>query len=278
MVEIGKVNKLKVARLVGIGAYLESDNKEEILLPKRYVPEGVKVGDLIDAFICYDSEDRLIATTETPKATVGDFALLKVVAVERVGAFLDWGISKDLLLPFAEQTSHPRVGQNILVYVYIDKTDRIAASMRLDRHLEKVSDEYQEGQEVDLLIASRTDLGFKAIINNRHVGVLYKNEVFKPLPYGFKTKGFIKHIREDGKIDLSLNKTGHKAADPIAEKILELLNENEGFLEITDKTSPEQIYELFGASKKKFKIALGGLYKKRLISISDNGITLEKKN
>lgn len=274
-VHIGKFNKLKVLKHVDFGVYLDGENDGEILLPLRYMPDHCEVGDEIDVFICFDSDDRLMATTAAPKAQVGDFALLKVVATESVGAFLDWGLPKDLFLPFAEQTRALRVGQEVLVYIYVDKSDRLAASMRLERHIEKENATYEEGQKVQLIIAGRTDLGFKAIIENRHWGVLYGNEVFQPLFQGQRLEGYIKKKRDDGKIDLSLQRAGHKSAnEDVGPKILKLLQEKNGFLAVNDKTPPEEIYRLFGVSKKKYKIALGGLYKQRLITVDDDGIRL----
>lgn len=279
MIQIGRFNKLKVLKHVDFGVFLDGEDDGEILLPLRYMLEECEVGDTVDVFVMFDSDDRLMATTETPKAMVGDFALLKVVAVESVGAFLDWGLSKDLFLPYAEQIHTPKVGQDIIVYIYTDKSDRISASMRLDRHVDKSPVDLKEGQEVELLIAGKTDLGYKAIVNNKIWGVLYANEVFKPLKYGQRTQGYIKKIRTDGKIDLSLQKTdkvGHEAAEDIGPLILDLLQKKGGYLAINDKTPPETIYNLFGVSKKKYKIALGGLYKKRLITVDDDGIRLAK--
>lgn len=279
MLQIGKINKLRVIKHVDFGVFLDGEDDGEILLPLRYMPDPCDVGDEVDVFICYDSEDRLMATTEKPKAMVGDFALLQVVSVGSLGAFLDWGLPKDLFLPFAEQTRSLRAGQEVLVYIYIDKSDRLCASMRIDRHLEKEQPPFEEGQKVNLIIAGRTDLGFKAIIENRFGGVLYANEVFQPLKQGQKIEGYIKKIREDGKIDLSLQREGHASAfDDIGPQILSLLQERGGFLDINDKTPPEVIYRLFGVSKKKFKIALGGLYKKRLLTVDEDGIRLTSKS
>lgn len=275
MIQIGRFNKLKVLKHVDFGVYLDGQEEGEILLPLRYMPENCEIGEEVEVFICHDSEDRLMATTEKPKGVVGDFVLLKVLATSSVGAFLDWGLAKDLFLPFAEQTRPLRVGQDVLIYIYVDKSGRLAASMRLERNIEKTDAKYEEGQTVELLIASRTDLGFKAIIENRHWGVLYGNEVFQPLRIGQKIQGYIKKMREDGKIDLSLQRTGHKAAqEDIGPKILRLLKEQNGFLAINDKTPPEDIYRLLGVSKKQYKIALGGLYKKRLITVDEDGIRL----
>lgn len=215
---------------------------------------------------------------ESPLIKLGEYALLKVVSISQVGAFLDWGLPKDLFLPFAEMTDDLKVGEEIIVYTYKDKLDRVTASMRLNRNKAKFDLEYTPGQSVDLMIAAKTDLGFKAIIDNKFMGLLFKNEVFQELHYGQKIKGYIKSIRPDGKLDLSLQSgvTGHKAAAGIDEKILELLKQKDGFLPINDKTPSEYIYELFGVSKKKYKIALGALYKKRLISVDDDGIRLVK--
>jgi len=216
-------------------------------------------------------------TPETPLAWVGEFAFLKVVDIKEIGAFLDWGLPKDLFLPHSEQTRSIQVGQSVIVYIYLDKTERITASMRLDRHVSSEPEKYTEGQEVDLLIVAETDMGFKAIINNHHWGVLYHSEVFQPLSYGQRIKGFIKKLREDSKIDLILQQAGHKAAQgDIGPKILEELKKQGGFLPVNDKTSAETIYDLFGVSKKKYKIALGGLYKKRLITVDEDGIRLAK--
>ncbi|WP_415062174.1 S1 RNA-binding domain-containing protein [Bdellovibrio sp.] len=277
MIHIGQLNKLKVLKHVAHGVYLEGGNDGEILLPLRYMPEQCEVGDLLEVFICYDSDDRLMATTEMPFAMVGQFAHLRVKALEKVGAFLDWGLPKDLFLPFSEQTRELRVGQYAVVYIYLDKSDRISASMRLDRFMDKEPGNYEEGSAVDLFIAAKTELGFKAIINGRHWGVLYSNEVFEPLDYGQRVKGFIKKIRPDGKIDLSLQKAGYKAAEDIGEKILQVLQDKGGYLPINDKTSAETIYDLFGVSKKKYKMALGGLYKQRIITVNEDGIRLVRK-
>ncbi|CAE79286.1 S1-like domain-containing RNA-binding protein [Bdellovibrio bacteriovorus] len=274
MVQIGQINKLKVVKTMEYGVFLDGGSDGEILLPARYQPEKCEVGDELEVFVCFDSEDRLVAMTEMPFAMVGTFGLLKVKSIERVGAFLDWGLPKDLFLPFSEQTRDLKIGQNVLVYLYLDNTDRISSSMRLERFIDKESGNYEAGQSVDLLIAAKTDLGYKAIINGRHWGMLYANEVFQQLEYGQRLKGFIKQVRDDGKIDLRLNEAGHKATADIGERIMELLKSKGGFLPITDKTDPEAIYDLFGVSKKKYKMALGGLYKKRLITVHDDGIRL----
>lgn len=280
MIQIGKMNSLKIVKFVEFGLYLDAGEGNELLLPRREVntlPEETNVGDVLDVFVCYDSEDRLIATLTKPKALVGEFAILKVVATENIGAFLNWGLAKDLFLPFSEQTRDLDVGLDIIVYVYIDKSNRISASMRIERNLEKIDVKYEVDQAVDLLIFGKTELGYKAIINGKHLGMIFHTDVFKPLRYAQKISGFIKNVRPDGKIDLSLAQTGHKGASDIGPKILDLLREKGGFLAINDKTPPEAIYELFGVSKKKYKIALGGLYKSRLIKVEEDGIYLVEK-
>lgn len=278
MLELGNFNKLKIVKHSEFGLFLDGENEGEILLPRRYLPEDFrqtqKIGDELEVFVYLDSEDRLVATTETPLARVGEFAQLKVVSLSSVGAFLDWGLAKDLFMPFSERTQALRIGQFCLVFIYIDKSGRICASMKLNKFVKKETAEFSDGQSVDLIIANRTELGFNAIINGQNWGVLYENEVFSELRPGQKIPGFIKKIRPDGKIDLTLHKTGNAGSDDIAEKILNKLTEAKGYLEINDKTSAELIYELFGVSKKKYKMALGGLYKKRQITVDDDGIRL----
>lgn len=275
MVQIGKINRLKVLRKVSIGLYLDGDTLGDLLVPNRYVPENISVGDELDVFVYLDSEDRLIATTEVPLAQVGDFALMEAVAVTKVGAFLDWGLSKDLLVPFSEQQQKMEVGKHYLVHVYLDdNTKRIVASAKIDKFLDNLPPEYEPGEQVQLMIASRTDLGFKAIVNGIHSGMLYNNQVFKSLKFGEKVTGYIQKVREDDKIDLLLEKPGYEKIDDISEIILNKLKQNKGFLPVTDKSEPDEIARIFGLSKKNFKKAVGGLYKKRIIDIQDDGIKL----
>jgi uncharacterized protein len=275
MATIGKINTLEIIKELSFGVYLDGGEHGEILLPVRYVPKNCKIGDKIDVFIYFDSDDRIIATTEKPYAMVDDFALLKAVSVNAVGAFLDWGLPKDLLVPFREQKQTMQEGNWYIVKIYIDKTsNRIAASAKIDSFLDNLPPNYNEGQEVDLIICNETELGFKAIVNGMHWGMLYKSEVFQPLTKGQKIKGFIKRIRDDEKIDLSMAKTGYGKVDDISEKILEYLRINNSFMAITDKSSPEKIYELFGISKKAYKMAIGNLYKKGLIILEDSGVRL----
>lgn len=275
MSEIGKINNLQIIKELNFGIYLDGKEFGEILLPKRYVPENYKIDDFIDVFIYRDSEERLIATTEKPYAMVGDFAFLKVLTINEIGAFLDWGLTKDLFVPFREQKQKMQKGNFYLVFVYLDnESNRIAASSRLDKFLNKTPADYQINQEVDLIIRNKTDMGYKVIINNSHSGVLYKNEVFQTLKEGQKIKGFIKKIREDEKIDVSLQKSGYEKVEKLTEKIINKLKENNGFISVTDKTSPEIIYNTFGVSKKTYKKSIGVLYKKRIINIEKDGIKL----
>lgn len=277
MIQIGRYNTLPVLKHVDFGVYLDGGDGKEILLPSREVPENCEVGTSLEVFICYDSEDRLIATTVKPLAQVGEFAHLMVKSIDSVGAFLDWGLPKDLFLPFREQSRRFEVGQKVVVFVYIDTTQRIAASMRLQRNIDKTPGDYKVGDAVELFMVAKTDLGLKAVINGKHWGVLYENEVFQALDYGQRLTGYIHRVRPDGKIDLTLQKLGHKAGDDIAPQILKMLEEKGGFLAVNDKTSADTIYDLFGVSKKKYKIALGGLYKQRRITVDEDGIRLIPK-
>lgn len=276
MVEIGKMNKLKIVKEVDFGLYLDGGESGEILLPGRYVPEGLKAGDSLNVFIYLDSEDRIIATTEKPYAMAGDFALLKVVAINPVGAFLDWGLPKDLLVPYSEQKPTMEKGRSYIVRIYVDKrSNRIVATSRLDKFLDNKPGGFRVGQKVELFICDPTDIGYKAVINSSHWGVIHYNEIFQTLKRGQKIKGFIRKVRDDGKIDLCLQKPGYGKVDDVTEKIIAVLKTHGGFLSITDKSSPETIYKLFGVSKKTYKKAIGAVYRKRLIMIEDNGIKLK---
>ncbi len=275
MAEIGKYNKLRVIKEVDFGVYLDGEKEGEILMPLRYVPKECQVGDYVDVFLYLDSEDRLVATTEKPYAQVGEFAMLRVKSANKIGAFLDWGIMKDLLVPFREQKVTMTEERSYLVCIYVDEeTQRIAASAKLNKFLDKILPEYTVGQEVDLIIESETDLGYKAIINNSHWGILYENEVFEQLAKGLKLKGYIKKIRTDNKIDLSLHPLGYDKVDPITQMILDELKKERGFIAVSDKSDAELVYRVFGISKKSFKQAVGALYKRRLITIEKDGIRL----
>ena len=276
--KLGTFQALEVLRLVDFGAYLDGEELGDILIPKRYLPEGCKPGDVIEVFIYLDSEDRIIATTEEPLATTGEFALLKVVSVTQVGAFLDWGLPKDLLVPFSEQKTKMQEGSWYVVYIYVDdESRRIVATAKLDKYLDNVPPEYYFGQEVQLMIHSKTDIGYKAIVNNIHWGMLYENEVFRTLKPGEQLTGYIKQVREDEKIDVSLQKPGIESAMDLSDKILLMLKEEGGFLPVTDKSSPETIYSVFGESKKNYKKAVGMLYKNRIITIEPDGIRLNQQ-
>jgi len=278
MVEIGRINTLKVVKEVEFGLYLDGGEEfGEILIPTRYVPEDTEVDHYLDVFIYMDSEDRIIATTEEPAAEVGEFAYLKCVGVSGFGAFLDWGLPKDLFVPFSEQAHEMEEGLSYFVRIYLDEeTDRIVASSKTNQFLNNSPIEFEEGEEVDLIIGTATDLGVKVIINGLHSGLIYHNEIFKPIKPGMKTKGFIKKIREDEKVDVALQKQGYEQIEGTARAILEKLEKSGGFLEVNDKSSPESIKHIFGISKKVFKKAIGGLYKARLISIEPNGIRLNR--
>lgn len=275
MVEIGKYNTLPIHREVDFGIYFHDEQLGDILCPKRYLPEGYKIGDEMEVFIYLDSEDRLIATTEKPFAVVDEFAALEVVATTAVGAFLNWGLVKDLLVPFREQKTKMQVGEKYLVYIYLDQeSKRIVASSKVDQFLDNLPVDYEEGEEVDLQIAEKTEMGYKAIIDNCHFGLLYKNEVFQDLEIGQQIKGYVGKVREDEKIDLLLQKPGYEKVEGLAKEILDKIKENDGFLPINDKSTPDAIYNYFGISKKNFKKAIGSLYKERLISIKEDGIKL----
>lgn len=277
MAVIGRMNSLQVVKHTDFGLYLDGGADGEILLPKRYIPKNTStdVDDWLNVFVYLDSEDKLIATTEKPKVQVGHFASLKVVDINRVGLFLNWGLPKDLLLPHSEEKRPLQIGDYCVVYVYVDKrTKRITATARLDRHLDNEPANYTVGQEVDLLVAEATDLGFKAIINGKHWGLIHKNELFKFIRSGMQEKGFIKELRADGKISLSLQPVGQGAVGGLAEQILAQLREQGGTLKLNDKSSPEEIAALFRVSKGNFKKAIGGLYKQGLIVIHDDRIEL----
>lgn len=280
MAVIGRMNSLQVVKHTDFGLYLDGGADGEILLPKRYIPIDTpsEVEDWLNVFIYLDSEDKLIATTEKPKVQVGEFASLKVVDINRVGLFLNWGLPKDLLLPHSEEKRPLQVGDYCVVHVFLDKrSKRITATARLDRYLDKLPANYQAGQEVDLLIVEPTDMGFKAIINGKHWGLIHKNEIFKFLRGGMQEKGFIKEVRGDGKISLSLQAVGQEAATSLAEQILQKLREQDGVLPLNDKSSPEAISALFRVSKGNFKKAIGGLYKQGRILIHDDHIELVDK-
>lgn len=278
MITIGKTYTLDVIKKVDFGYYLDAENLYEVLLPLKFAPKDLAVGDTIEVFLYLDSEERPTATTQKPKAQLGEFAYLPVVDVNDTGAFLDWGLDKDLLVPFAEQHRPMEVGRSYIVYLYLDKLKgRITASSKIDKFLddEKPHD-FKPQQAVHLLIANSTDLGYKAIVNNSHWGVLYSSEVHQRLSFGQSIDGFIKYVRPDRRIDLSLQ-GGKETRDKYEKIILDYLNKKNGFAAVHDKTDPKIISELFGMSKKAFKKAIGGLYKQKIIVIKDDGIHLIKQ-
>ncbi len=276
MAKIGRSNILWVTRIATPGVYLDGGERGEILLPGRYVPPGTLVGESVEVFVHRDSEDRLVATTETPRAVVGEFAALRVVSVNpRIGAFLDWGLSKDLLLPIREQSRRVSAGEWVVAYIFVDlKTDRIVATTRLNRHLNVTPPQYAEGQPVDLVVTGRTTLGYNAVVCSAHMGLLYHNELPGPLEVGQKLDGYVRAVRSDGKIDLTINPAGYGKVAPLKEQVLEALSSAGGRLALGDASPPEKIREAFGVSKKAFKQAIGALYRERRIAIEGGGIRL----
>ncbi len=276
MIETGRMNKLCVVKQVAFGVYLDGGKAGEILLPKRYVPSACRVGDELNVFIYRDSEDRLIATTEKPYAMVGEFSLLKVTDVTALGAFLNWGLPKDLLAPFSEQKPRMEAGKSYVVRIYLDEdSDRIAASSRLDDFLYRESeDEFQAGEAVSLLIANKSELGYQVIVENSHWGLLHHSEAARPLRRGQHLDGFIRNIREDGRIDICLHLKAGEKTDDVAQVILRILRKNGGVIAVSDKSLPDDIFEYFGISKKMYKKAVGALYKKKLIAIETDVIRL----
>lgn len=272
---IGRTCSIEVLRFTGPGAFLDAQALGEVLLPKKHCPENIAVGDDLSVFLYHDSEGRVIATTQTPLAEVGEFAYLEVLSESDFGAFLGWGLDKDLLVPFGEQHRPMIVGNSYLVHLHINKADgRIVASSKIDKFLDDERPHaFKRGQPVELIISNTTALGFKAIVDHSHWGVLYKNEVDERLSFGQYKKGFIKFVRPDGKIDLSLD-VGQEGRDRYAMTILNYLRKNDGFAPAHDKSDVALVKRLFGMSKKVFKKTIGGLYKKRLITIEADGIRL----
>mgnify|MGYP000768097243 CR=1 FL=1 len=274
-VKLGKYNQLKVVKEVDFGVYLDGDDDGEILLPARYVPDGCKPDDVLNVFIYLDNEERLIATTLQPLVQVGEFACLEVAWVNEFGAFLNWGLMKDLFVPFREQKMKMQVGRKYVVHAHVDEESyRIVASAKVERYLSKEKPEYAPGAEVNILIWQKTDLGFKAIIDNKYSGLLYENEIFSSIETGMEMKAFVKQVREDGKVDLILQKPGFEKVDDFAKTLLDYIKEQGGRIHLNDKSPAEDIYDTFGVSKKTFKKGVGDLYKKRLITLHEDGIAL----
>ena len=277
MVNIGQVNNLVVVKKVDFGVYLDGNELGEILLPERYVPAGCKLRDEINVFIYLDSEDLLIATTQTPKAMVGECAYLRVIEVNAVGAFLDWGLPKDLLVPYGEQQKPMEVGQSYVVKLYIDEaSDRIAASSRLNKFVVDTSPYFKPQQLVELLICERTELGYKAVVNQAVIGLLFNSDVVKPVSYGDRLQGYVKQVREDNKLDLCLQLVTREALDALSQEILAFIEAEGGVTTLTDKSAPEDIAKQFGVSKSSYKKALGKLYQKRIVLIEKKTVSLVK--
>lgn len=275
MVEVGKVNLLEVSRMSDFGLLFDGLELGEILMPKRFVKSSWVPGDKVEVFVYLDSEDRLTATTLRPKGQVGEFVLLRCKDAGTIGAFMDWGLPKDLFVPFREQRIKMRSGESYLIYIYYDQASgRIVGSSKLDKYLKESKRFYKNGEEVDLIAWQKSDLGYKFIINNERWGMVFHNEIFQALERGQKLKGFIKYVRSDGRIDLALQKPGYEKVTSLTDVILKHLKDNGGFMPITAKTPPERINALFGVSKKTYKNAIGALYKKRLITIEEDGVRL----
>lgn len=274
-VKLGKYNQLEVVKEVDFGVYLDGGDGEEILLPARYVPEGCKPGEVLNVFIYLDNEERLVATTLDPLVQVGQFAYLEVAWVNEFGAFLNWGLMKDLFVPFREQKMKMQKGHKYIVHAHVDEDSyRIMASAKVERYLSKEPPQYEPGEEVDILVWQKTDLGFKVIVENQFSGLLYQNEIFQPVETGMKLRAYIKQVREDGKIDLVLQKLGAKKVDDFSEVLLQYIKDHDGFITLNDKSAAETIYDAFGVSKKTFKKAVGDLYKRRLVVLEEGGIRL----
>ncbi len=275
MVQIGKINRLSVKGIQSYGIHLDGGEFGDILLKSVHAAEKYRPGDIIDVFVYVDREQRLLATTQKPYATVGEFATLRVVTSGAAGAFMDWGLENDLFAPISEQQNKMREGGSYVVFIFLsEKTNRITASSKIDKFLNLLVPNYKQGEEVDLIVYAETNLGFSAIVNSSHVGMIYENEIFQKLVIGQRLKGYVNKIREDLKIDLRLQQTGYQKIDDISETILNTVKGCGGMVAITDKSPPEDIYALFGVSKKVFKKALGGLYKKRRIVIDADGIKI----
>lgn len=277
MIELGKMNTLEVVREEERGLYLEAGEMGEILLPYKDIPEDTRIGDLLDVFIYRDSSDRMIATTKKPKVMVGEIAVLEVTQVTPHGAFLDWGLVKDLMLPFGEQKRKVSAGVKVVVRVYIDEeTDRIAATARLGRYFGKTDRRYLENEEVDIMVVDRTELGYRVAVEGIDWGLIYHNQIFQALTTGQKLKGYVQEVRNDGKIDIMLQKPGPEKAMTLSKQILDALVANDGYLDLGDKADPSEILAMFNVSKKTYKRALSQLYKEKKVTFENGGVKLTK--
>ncbi len=276
-IDIGRPNTMQVVKRSAYGLFLDGYDRGEILLPNRFSPEESKTGDWLDVFVYADSEDRLVATTDTPKAMVGEVAYLRVAAVNDMGAFLDWGLPKQVLVPFGEQADRMIEGYSYAVYLYVDRhKDRIVASSKLSKFIPEDSSPHQTGQAVDLLICGKSELGFKCLVDNTFLALLHHSDVFQPLTPGRKLGGYIKRTREDGRVDLCLSKPGGETKGELEDKILQYIESQGGTATLGDKTPPQEISGLFECSKKNFKRALGKLYKERKVIIEGTQLSLPK--
>jgi predicted RNA-binding protein (virulence factor B family) len=275
MIKLGDYNTLKIVKSVDFGLYLDGGNAGEILLPTRYVPKNAKIGDELEVFIYLDQDEKLVATTLHPLAKVGDIACLEVAWVNEYGAFLNWGLMKDLFCPFREQKMRMQKGYHYVVYIKEDEeSHRLIATAKVDKYLFSDRPPYKHGDAVDILIWQKTDLGFKAIVDNHYQGLIYEDQIFQPLHTGDRMTAYVDHIRQDNKIDITLQPTGRRQTEEFSEVLLRYLQENDGHCDLGDKSPSELIADRFKVSKKVYKKAVGDLYRRRLITISDNGIDL----
>ena len=278
MLKLGEMNRLKIVRVDAHGYFLKGGPSGEIRLPDKHTTGTHSVGERVEVFVYLDSNDKPAATTRTPLGQVNQFAYLRVADVNPVGAFLDWGLPKHVLVPFDEQKHPMRVGESHVVYLYLDKkTRRIVASSKVDRFLKLLNDEFEPTQVVDLLVHSTTDIGYKCIVNHTHWGILFYEDVFEQLTVGQQLKGYIKQIREDRKINLSVTPPGYRGVEGVAERIMTALDESDGFIPLNDKSAPADIYARFGVSKQMFKKAVGALYRERRITLESGGIRSKEK-
>ncbi len=277
-IRLGKYNQLEVVKEVDFGVYLDGGEDGEILLPSRYVPDDCKAGDMLNVFIYLDNEERLVATTLTPYAQGGDFAYLEVAWTNQYGAFLDWGLMKDLFVPFREQKAKMEKGRRYMVHIHIDENSyRIMASAKIERFLSTDMPPYHPGENVEIMVWQRTDLGYKVIVDNTYGGLIYAKDAVRPLETGMKLEAYIQQVRPDGKIDIVLQPDGARKVDDFAEVLLDYIRQHDGFTSFQDKTPAEDIYATFGVSKKTFKKAVGELYKKHLVTLEEGGIRLNNK-
>ena len=274
MIQLGRMNSLPIIKIDEKGAWLDADDLGHVFVPQSQLPEAIKVGSTLAVFPYLDGDSELVISVDKPLAQVGEFAGMKVISASRIGAFLDWGLKKDLFVPANEQAKPMQTGHTYVVYVYLDRESRPTATSRLDHYLSIEMPRYEPWEEVDLLICEQTDLGYKVIVNKKFWGLIFYNEIFTTVKIGQRTKGYIKKIHEDGKLDVTLNKPGLARKDEAGEKILARLQKQGGFLPVGDKSSPELIYSQFSMSKGTFKKAIGGLFKQGLIVIESDGIRL----